>query len=78
MQSSAVQPSTGTALLSVRDVAELLKVSPRTVRRMSDAGRMPRPLRISSLVRWDRESLLLWIAEGCKPVRSASPKGAAR
>lgn len=59
------------ALLDVNEVAALLACSPRHVYRMADAGKMPRPLRLGALVRWDRASLSAWIAGGCKPVRTA-------
>jgi excisionase family DNA binding protein len=61
----AVEP----ALLDARAVARLLNCSWRHVYRMADAGRMPAPVRLGRLIRWDRDSLLRWIAEGCPPVR---------
>lgn len=59
------------ALLDVRAVAALLDCSPRHVYRLSDAGRMPPPVRIGALVRWRRAEIEDWIATGCKPVRQA-------
>jgi excisionase family DNA binding protein len=56
------------ALLDVRAVAVLLGCSPRHVYRLSDAGRMPLPVRIGALVRWRRQSIDEWIAGGCKPI----------
>jgi excisionase family DNA binding protein len=63
-------------LLDVRAVAALLDCSSRHVYRMADAGQMPSPLRLGSLVRWSRQTVEQWIAEGCKPVRSAGKRGA--
>jgi prophage regulatory protein len=57
------------ALLDVEQVAALLHCSPRHVYRLSDAGRMPPPVRLGVLVRWSRQALDSWIASGCKPVR---------
>jgi excisionase family DNA binding protein len=57
------------ALLDVRAVAQLLDCSPRHVYRLSDAGRMPPPVRLGALVRWRRDALDAWIASGCKQVR---------
>jgi len=65
------------ALLDVRQVASLLGCSTRHVYRMSDAGKMPRPIRLGSLVRWSRASIDEWIAERCPPIR-ARTKGGAR
>ena len=56
------------ALLSVRQVAAMLDCSTRHVSRLSEAGRLPAPVRIGSLVRWNRSSLLHWMNSGCGPV----------
>ncbi len=40
----------------------------------ADAGGMPRPLKLGSLVRWSRGAIEAWISEGCLPCR----KGVAR
>jgi len=53
------------AMLAVDDVAEMLKCSTRTVYRLSDAGRMPRPVKLGALVRWPRQAVEQWIADGC-------------
>ena len=58
-----------TKLLSVEQVAEMLNCSSRHVYRLADAGKMPAPLKIGSLVRWSRASIESWIADGCKAVR---------
>ena len=72
---SDARPTVAAELLDVGAVAALLGCSKRTVYRLSDGGRMPRPLKLGQLVRWRRVEVLAWIAGGCEPVRSA--KGAA-
>ena len=57
------------ALLDVRQVAMLLGCSARYVYRLADAGKMPRPVKLGSLVRWNRQSVEEWIAEGCPSCR---------
>jgi excisionase family DNA binding protein len=64
------------ALLDVRQVAMLLHCSPRHVYRLADAGRMPRPRRLASLVRWSRAEVEQWVDAGCPPVRTFTAKGA--
>ena len=64
------------ALLDVGEVAELLNCSRRHVYRLSDAGRMPPPVKLGALVRWRRAELLSWMEDGCRPVRAA--RGAVR
>jgi excisionase family DNA binding protein len=55
-------------LLNIRDVAQMLRVSPRHVYRLCDAGRMPRPIRLGGAIRWDRDVIVEWIAAGCPAV----------
>ena len=54
-----------TKLLNVDDVAAYLTYSTRHVRRLADAGAMPRPVKLGTLVRWRREDIEQWIADGC-------------
>ena len=74
-------PHDTAALFDVVAVAALLSCSTRTVRRMADSGQMPRPVRISSLVRWRAESgdpmtgLRDWLAAGCPSCRPARGAG---
>ena len=56
-------------LLDVRGVAEMLGCSTRHIYRLSDAGRMPSPVKLGSLVRWRANAINEWIDDGCKPVR---------
>lgn len=60
---------TGIDLLSVKHVSRVLGCSTRTVYRLADAGKMPLPVRLGSLVRWSRKALEDWIAQGCPPIR---------
>lgn len=52
-------------LIGVDDVARLLRCSSRTVRRVAEAGRMPKPVRIGALLRWDKEQIREWVRQGC-------------
>ncbi|MEK6260097.1 MAG: helix-turn-helix domain-containing protein [Planctomycetota bacterium] len=64
---SAAGSSTGT--YDVDAIAELLGCSSRHVRRLADAGAMPRPLHLGRLVRWRRADVDEWLAAGCPPCR---------
>jgi excisionase family DNA binding protein len=55
-------------LLTVQDVAEMLRCSTRTVYRLCDSGQMPKALRLNGLVRWRRDVVEQWIAGGCPKV----------
>ena len=56
------------SLLDIDDVAAVLKCSSRSVRRLSDAGKMPAPVRLGSMLRWPKAVIYEWVAEGCPPV----------
>jgi len=63
------------ALLDVGAVAALLDCSPQHVRRLADAQKMPRPLKLGALLRWRRATgdpmtgLQDWLAAGCPSCR---------
>lgn len=59
----------GSPLITVKQVAALLSVSERHIHRMRDLGRIPPPIRVGRLLRWDRSKLDAWIDAGCPPVR---------
>jgi excisionase family DNA binding protein len=72
----AITDGRGRAMLSVDDVAQIyLGCSTRHVYRLADSGRMPRPIKLGSLVRWPRAVIEQWIADGCPNVRNAIKGG---
>lgn len=63
-------------LIDIKATAEICGgCSTRHVRRLADAGKMPAPLKLGTLLRWRRDEILAWIATGCEPVRRVSGKG---
>jgi len=69
---------TSAALIDVRQLAELLKCSVRHVYRMADAGALPKPRRLQSLVRWSRREIEEWISAGCPKAQTTAKKGGVR
>lgn len=61
---------TPAALLDVREVAKLLGCSSRHVYRLTDLGAMPKPIKLGALVRWSRQTIHQWIANGCPRERT--------
>lgn len=57
------------ALLSVDQLAKMLNCSTRHCYRLADADRMPRPVKLGSLVRWRAEEIADWLAAGCPSTR---------
>ncbi len=77
MNATLLSPANASAkLLDVAAVAEMLGCSQRHVYRLSDAGRMPTPVKLGALVRWNRAAVESWIDAGCPSVRNL--KGAGR
>jgi excisionase family DNA binding protein len=70
---ATVPPPVEAALLDVKAVAALLGCSARHVYRLTDAGRMPAPVRLGALIRWRRAEIEEWIAAGCPSTRRATP-----
>lgn len=52
-------------ILTIGEVAELLKISVRSVNRLDSARWMPMPIRILGCKRWRRLEIEAWVAAGC-------------
>lgn len=48
-------------LLSTQEVAALMGVSPKTIRRLLDAGKLPQIVRIGRLIRWRENDIITMI-----------------
>ena len=69
----AILPSDEAKLVDAAGVAAILGVSARMVWRMRDSGRMPRPVSIGRLTRWNRAEIDQWITDGCPRVDRRGP-----
>jgi excisionase family DNA binding protein len=52
-------------LIAADELADLLKVSKRTLWRLRSAKHLPEPVRLGNSVRWRIEEIRQWIAAGC-------------
>lgn len=73
--SVSVSPPAPPALLDVGQTAAMLGCSERHVYRLSDSGRMPRPVKLGRLIRWNRAELEQWMAAGCPSCRQQAKGG---
>jgi hypothetical protein len=48
-------------------LALMLLVSPRTIRRMDDSGKLPEPLMLLGCKRWYVEEIHAWLRAGAPP-----------
>lgn len=48
-------------LLSTRELAGALKVSPRTIHKWVSRAAMPQPLRVGGLLRWEPAAIIEWL-----------------
>lgn len=73
------QSSKQVLLLSAAELAILLSCSVRHIRRLDEAGLLPKPVRLGKSVRWIATELHAWLAAGA-PSRKAweSMKGGER
>jgi predicted DNA-binding transcriptional regulator AlpA len=69
---NAVRDGNQRAMMSVDDVAMEIGCCSRSVRRWADSGRMPKQVKLGSLIRWPRAVIEKWIADGCPNVRNVS------
>ena len=68
-----------TRLADAKEVAKVVGISLRTARRWDVEGRLPKPIRIGSVVRWNISELEKWIEASCPPrQRWQVMKGAAK
>lgn len=53
--------------LSAEEVADVLGISRAHVWKLHSIGKLPRPIRLGRVVRWDRKTLEAWLAAGAPP-----------
>jgi excisionase family DNA binding protein len=61
-------------LITANQAAGLLRLHPKTVKRLAQAGELP-GMKIGRVWRFRESSLDAWMAEGLKCSRHLSPKG---
>ena len=59
----------GRPLIGMEHLAELIGVSTQTLRRMTQSGKLPEPIRLGRLIRWKPQVIDDWIAAGCPPAK---------
>jgi prophage regulatory protein len=52
-------------LITVRQLAEMLATSVRSVWRYRSAGKLPKPLRLGGSVRWSLKEIEAFVEAGC-------------
>ncbi len=55
-------------LIDKVEAARLTSLSPRTVDRFVSCGKFPPPLRVGGRRLWNRQALIEWVNDGCKPL----------
>jgi excisionase family DNA binding protein len=53
-------------LLTIRELATILKVSQRSIWRLVASGQLVEPLRVGGSIRWRRDDIRDWIIGGCE------------
>jgi predicted DNA-binding transcriptional regulator AlpA len=57
-------PEPPALLMTVDDLARELRTSGKTITRMEQSGRLPRPIKVGRAKRWSRQTIVAWIASG--------------
>jgi len=55
-------------MLTVKEIAERLRISERSVRRQVSRKLIPQPIYIGRLARWRLGTFLEWMDKGCPPI----------
>ena len=53
-------------LLTIRELAKVLKLSPRSIWRLVKNHQLPAPVRIGGSIRWRADTITRWIDKGCQ------------
>lgn len=69
MDRQDASPAATTVLMTINQVAKILGCSTRHVRRLVDANRIPRPIKLGALLRWIKTDVDCWLAAGCPNCR---------
>ncbi len=75
---SPIMPTAGddTGTFDIQDVARMLKISTRSVRRLIDEGAITPPMRVGRLIRWPKRRIIEWIVAGCPAIVATERSGA--
>ena len=65
----------GRAMFDVPALAERWNVSERSVIRMKNSGRIPRPIKLLSMLRWPISVIEQWESDGCPNCRNVVKRG---
>ena len=61
-------------LFTINDVAEILKISQRSIWRLVALGNLVAPLRVGGSIRWKREDIREWFDQRFPPLRKPCPE----
>ena len=68
------RPSSLPELLTIRELARALKLSPRSIWRLVRNRQLPSPIRIGGSIRWRVVDVSQWIAKGCNQTKDTGPE----
>lgn len=69
-----LENKTAPQMLTAEQLANLLQISERTLRRLISSGKIMSPTRIGRQLRWPLSEITKWIEQGC-PTPARSRKG---
>jgi predicted DNA-binding transcriptional regulator AlpA len=51
--------------INATQLAEMLCISSRSIWRLNDSGKLPKPIRLGGSVRWNKKEIETWVEAGC-------------
>lgn len=60
-------------LLTMEQIAKRLNISKRSVQRLRHDHKLPPPISLGSLLRWNVEVIETWISQGCPGASNTNP-----
>jgi predicted DNA-binding transcriptional regulator AlpA len=60
-------------LVGKATAARLTGISARSIDRLVSCGKFLRPVRLGGRVLWNRDRLIAWVHDGCRPLGEARP-----
>ena len=61
-----------TKTMTVKELAEFLRLNPKTIRRMNERGELPRARRVAGRLRWSADEIATWFGRAMEPAARAT------
>ena len=53
------------SLININELAKILNISTRSISRLVRDGKIPKPVHLNSMIRWNKDKITKWLDRGC-------------